>query len=120
MYWDMIMRYDTGPKNFPLYVTVLKELTSLFFALDHVNYSRWTPIHIRDMESMPDQIKDEFEKECHWVLSKTSKTFSAIPFDQAHEQENKIVKGSSGSSILPGVARTEEPQYRDNFPTKHT
>ena len=24
-------------------------------------------------------------------------TFSAIPFDQAHKQENKIVKGSGGA-----------------------
>ena len=52
------------------------------------------PVHIRDMKSLPDPIKDEFENHSHWVLSKTMNTFSAIPFDQAHEQENNIVKGS--------------------------
>ena len=97
MYWDLIMIYETlilifvrahREKNFPLYVEVLEELTPLFFALDHVNYS-----HIRDMKSLPYPIKDEFENHSHWVLSKTMNTFSAIPFDQAHEQENKIVKG---------------------------
>ena len=113
MYWDLIMRYETlilifvrahREKNFPLYVEVLEELTPLFFALDHVNYSRWMPVHIRDMKSLPDPIKDEFENHSHWVLSKTMNTFSAIPFDQAHEQENKIVKGSGGA-----VGLTENP-----------
>ena len=68
----------------------------LFFAFDHVNYSRWMPFHIRDLKSLSDFIKDEFEKLCHWVLSKTGKTFSSIPIDQAHEQKNDYVKGSGG------------------------
>ena len=72
--------------------------------LDHVNYSRWMHVHIRDMKSLPDPIKDEFENHSHWVLSKTMNTFSAIPFDQAHEQENNIVKGSGGA-----VGLTENP-----------
>ena len=55
------------------------------------------PVHIMDMKSLSDPIKDEFENHAHWVLSKTMNTFSAIPFDQAHEQENKIVKGSGGA-----------------------
>ncbi len=53
------------------------------------------PIHIRDMKCLPDSIRDEFERG-HWVLSKTKKAFSAIPFDQVHEQENASVKGSGG------------------------
>ena len=113
MYWYLIMRYETlilifvrahREKNFPLYVEVLEELTPLFFALDYVNYSRWMPVHIRDMKSLPDHIKDEFENHSQWVLSKTMNTFSAIPFDQAHKQENKIVKGSGDA-----VGLTENP-----------
>ncbi|XP_061894509.1 uncharacterized protein LOC133644183 [Entelurus aequoreus] len=113
MFWDLIMRYETlilifirahREQNFLLYVEVLEELAPLFFALDHVNYSRWLPVHIRDMKSLPDSIKDEFEKNSHWVLSKTSNRFSAIPLDQAHEQENKNVKGSGGA-----VGLTENP-----------
>ena len=103
-FWDLIMRYETlilifiralREKNFPLYLEVLEDLT-LFFALDHVNYSRWLPVHIRDMKSLPDPIKDELEKHGQWVLSKTNNKFSTIPIDQAHEQENKYVKGSGG------------------------
>jgi len=113
MYWDLIMRYETlilifvrahREKNFSLYVEVLEELAPLFFALDHVNCTRWMSVHIRDMKSLPDTIKDEFDNRSHWVISKTTNKFSAIPFDQAHEQENKTVKGSGGA-----VGLTENP-----------
>ena len=58
MYWDFILRYETliliffrahREKKFLLYVEVLEKFTPLFFALDHVNYSRWIPVQIRDM-----------------------------------------------------------------------
>ena len=67
------------------------------FALDHVHYSRWTPVHIRDIKSLPATVKKGFDQHSHWVLSKTSNKLSSIPFDQAHEQENKIVKGAGGA-----------------------
>ncbi len=93
MFWDLVLRYETlilifvrahREKNFSLYVQVLEELTPLFFALDHVNYSRWMPVHIRDMKHLPEPIKHEFDQQCHWVISKTHRKFSAIPIDQAH------------------------------------
>ena len=70
MFWDLILRYQTlihifirahRQKNFPLYMNVLEELTPLFFVLDHVNYARWVSVHIRDMKSLPQPIKEEFE-----------------------------------------------------------
>lgn len=83
--------------NFNLYVEALEDIVPLFFALDHVNYARWTPIHIRDMKSLPLSIAREFQTQGHWVLSKTGNRFSAIPFDQAHEQENKVIKSAGGA-----------------------
>ena len=110
MFWDLILRYETlilifvrahRERNFHLYVNVLEELALLFFALDHVNYARWLPVHIRDMKSLPRPIKEEFEIQGNWVISKTANTFSGIPFDQAHEQENRNVKGSGrGGGVL--------------------
>jgi hypothetical protein len=67
-FWDMMMRYETmilmfvrahREKCFSLYVQVLEELVHLFFALDHVNYARWVPIHLRDMRSLPVSMKKE-------------------------------------------------------------
>ena len=88
MYWVLVVKYETlilifiranRGKNFPQYVEILEELTLLFFALDHVNYAWWMPVHIRDMKSLPDSIKDEFENCSHWVLSKTTNKFSGNP-----------------------------------------
>jgi hypothetical protein len=111
-FWNMILRLETKvfllirahrEKNFTLYVEMLEQLTPIFFALDHNHYARWMPIHIRDMKSLPDQTRNKFE-EGNWVLSKTKRRFSSIPFDQVHEQENKIVKGSGGA-----IGLTENP-----------
>ena len=113
MFRDLILRYETlvlifvrahRQRNFPLYVNVLEELAPLFFGLDHVNYARWVPVHIGDMKSLPQPIKEEFESNGNWVVSKTGKAFSAIPFDHAHEQENRSVKGSGGC-----IGLTENP-----------
>lgn len=112
-FWDLILRYEMlvllvvrahRQRNFDLYVEALEELVPFFFALDHINYARWTPIHIRDMKSLPDTIAKKFREEGDWVLSKSGNEFSAIPFDQAHEQENKVVKSSGGA-----VGLTENP-----------
>ena len=91
-------------RDFTLFVEVLEQLTPLFFALDHTNYARWIPVHIKDMKSLPESIKREFKDHHHWVLSKTGKKFSSMPLDQVHEQENKMVKGSGGAVCL-----TENP-----------
>ena len=74
MYWDFILRYETlvlifvqvhREKNFQLYLQVLEKLMPLFFALDNVNHARWMPVHIRDMRSLPDSIRNEFERQRH-------------------------------------------------------
>ena len=57
-----------------------------------------------NMKCLPESTKEEFKKQGHWVLSKTNKLFSAIPIDQAHEQENASVKGSGGF-----IGLTENP-----------
>ena len=88
--------------NFALYVEALESLAPWSFALDHTNYARWLPIHIRDMKCLPRPIQESFRK-C-WVISKSSNTFSSIPIDQAHEQNNASVKGSGGA-----VGLTESP-----------
>ena len=93
MFWDLILRYETliliffrahRERKFHLSVNVLEELALLFFALDHVNYARWLPVHIRDMKYLPRPIKEEFEIQGSWVISKTANTSSGIPFDQVH------------------------------------
>ena len=86
-------------RNFQLYMEACRALVPWFFALNHTNYVRWLPIHICDMASL-DQLTPslipEFKKG-HFVVKKSHHHFSAVPIDQAHEQNNKVVKGDGGA-----------------------
>eukprot|EP00734_Pompholyxophrys_sp_LG126_P000121 Pompholyxophrys_sp_v1_NODE_11_length_5290_cov_18.520778.p3 type:complete len:214 gc:universal NODE_11_length_5290_cov_18.520778:2516-3157(+) len=90
-------------RNFYLMVASLEELCPLFFALDKQNYSRWPPVHIRDLKSLPRTILQEF-LDGNFVVSKTTAKFSAIAIDHCHEQENATFKGDGGA-----VGLTENP-----------
>ena len=110
--WHMIMNMQLSilafvgahrENNFALYVEVLEALAPWFFALCHINYARWTPVHIEDMNFLPEALQTTFKK-C-WVISKSSKKFFSMLIDQAHEQNNGILKGSGG---IIGI--TEDPE----------
>lgn len=112
-YWNTILRLELlvllfvrahREADFSLYVSSLKALAKWFFALDHPNYARWVPVHIQDMENLPPSTLKEFVEHGHWVVSKTANKFSGMPLDQAHKQNNDLVKGSGGA-----VGLTENP-----------
>ena len=59
-------------------------------------------MHIRDMESLDKEIPSvasEFRKG-NFVVQKSHRAFSSIPIDQAHKQNNKVVKGDGGAIRL--------------------
>ena len=90
---------------FPLYVESLNALVPCFFALDRQNCDILIPVHIRDMESLPASVHEEFEeKNSKWVVLNTTHRLSSIQIDKTHEQNNDLVK-SSGSA----VGLTENP-----------
>ena len=66
-----------------------------FFVMNHNNYARWLAVHLRDMCSLDQMVPDaasEFKKRL-FTEKKTLKRFSSIAIDQAHEQNNAVVKG---------------------------
>ena len=92
--------------NFFLYCQSLAELMPYFFANNNVNYARWLPIHYRDMvtlEQKHPQLAQEFQSG-NFVVHKSSRQFSAMAIDQAHEQANAVIKADGG---VIGV--TEDP-----------
>ena len=92
--------------DFELYKQSLSSLIPFFFGLDHMNYTQWLPIHVRDMASLPDihpNVAREFAKG-HFTVRKTGKVFSNIAIDQAHEQNNALIKGDGGA-----IGLTEDP-----------
>ena len=85
--------------NFMMFVSALEQLVPWMFALDHTNYSRWLPIFISDLKQLPakhPKIYDEFVKG-NFTSKKTSRRFSSLPEDQAHEQNDKLVKIDGGA-----------------------
>ncbi|RUM46947.1 MAG: hypothetical protein DSY80_01375, partial [Desulfocapsa sp.] len=92
--------------NFRLYIEALEQLIPWFFALDRVHYSRWLPLHIRDMKELVVRHPCTHNAflDGHFVARKTSRKFSGIALDQAHEQLNDLIKGDGGA-----VGLTENP-----------
>ena len=81
--------------SFIMYLNALTELTPWFFALEHTNYAWWIPIHLRDMVELPTNhpmIAKKFS-DGYFSIQKTSRVFSAMPIDQASEQNNAYIKG---------------------------
>ena len=112
-YWTIVMELSIlvfvrslRQRSFAMYLDALTELVPWFHALDHTNYARWIPIHLRDMTELPTrhpEIATIFDNG-NFVVCKTGKAFSAIPIDQAHEQNNALIKGDGGA-----VGLTENP-----------
>ena len=115
-YWYMVMHLEClmlvfvrsiREGNFPLYITALRALAPWFFALDHTHYSRWVPVHIRDMTTLHERLPDvakEFDR-VSFVVHKSTRLFSAITIDHAHEQNNAVVKGDGGA-----IGLTQNPR----------
>lgn len=85
--------------NFLLYTEALALLLPMFFAMDHTNYARWASVHLRDMLLLQNNhptLYDEFLKG-NFTVHKTTRAGSNIAMDQAHEQENKNLKGEGGA-----------------------
>ena len=111
-FWSMIIELELlmtrfvrslREGDFPLYVQSCDELCSWFHALDHTNYARWLPVHVRDMVQLAQQnpeVHAEFMKG-NFVVQKSRRKFSTLMAkDHAHEQSNKILQTKGGAAGL--------------------
>ena len=92
--------------SFSLYLEALAKLVPYFFANNNANYARWLPIHLRDMICLEKQ-HPEVAREFHasnFVVHKLHRDFSSLAIDQAHEQNNAVIKGDGGA-----IGLTEDP-----------
>ena len=81
------------------------------FALDHIHYSRWLTIHLKDLNDLPVVCPSEYNAFSNgkFVTQKSTHRFSAIPHDQSHEQQNAVVKGEGG---VIGITENEDALRR--------
>ena len=72
------------------------------FTMDHSSYARWLPIFIHDLKSLqsndPGVYKEFWQRK--FTINKRRKPFSSIGIDQAHKQNNKLVKIDDGATDL--------------------
>ena len=83
--------------SFELYEELLRKIVPWMFALvDHTHYSRWLPVHIRDVMLLSEKHPAVLAEFCagKFAVYKTSNTFSAMVIDQCHEQNNAVIKES--------------------------
>ena len=79
--------------DFPLYVQVCDELCSWFHVMDHTNYARWLPVHVRDMVQLSQkhpQLYAEFLKG-NFVVQKSAHKFSLISKDNSLQLSHRLM-----------------------------
>lgn len=84
---------------FGVFVDALRQMVPWAFALDHVHYARWMSVFIQSLLALPVKHPDIY-KECQngrFTVQKTQRRFSRIADDQAHEQNNKVIKSVGGA-----------------------
>ena len=89
-YWSTVVELEVNfltfvrslrEANFSMNLDALTELVLWFYALDHTNYVRWIPVHLRDMaelNKMHPDIYQEF-KNGHFTAQKTKHIFFCNP-----------------------------------------
>ena len=77
--------------DFPAFLNALRLITKWMLILNHVHYSRWLPVFIKDLEDLDPPTLEAFKKG-YFTVKRSNRTFSNIGIDQAHEQNNKLVK----------------------------
>ena len=67
--------------------------------MDHTNYARWLPVHVRDMVQIKYKHPDMYTEfiKGNFVFQKSSHKFSLIGKDQSHEQSNKTLQAHGGA-----------------------
>ncbi len=85
-----------------MYLQVCDELCAWFHVMDHTNYARWLPVHVRDMTLLRDKhprVYMEFLNG-NFVVQKSRRKFSLMAKDQSHEQSNKSLQAHGGATGL--------------------
>ena len=77
--------------DFELFIQCLKSTNKCTFSLDQLHYARWLIVFIKDLEQLNPEVLNAFKKG-YFTVKPIKRIFSNIGIDQAHEQNNKLVK----------------------------
>lgn len=101
--------------DFKLYVNACDELCSWFHVMDHTNYARWLPVHVRDMVMLADTHPDVYVYVISWYrnqqrssallprISHTNSLTKASRHMVVHQACMKTLKHSPSSCWLDQI-----------------
>ena len=69
------------------------------FSLDYLHYARCLTVFIKDLEQLKAEVLNAFKKG-YFTVKPSKRIFSNIGIDQAHEQNNKLVKIHRGAIAI--------------------
>ncbi len=104
-YWFQVMELETilfsfiksiREADFSHFLVCLKNIIPWMFALDHTHYARWISVFIKDLSHLDPPVYDAFQKG-FFTVKRSKRDFSNMGVDQAHEQNNKMVKIHGGA-----------------------
>ncbi len=133
LYFMLVRSLRIG--DFDSFLICLIFILPWFFALDHTQYSRWMSVFVNDLsvlEMQQNGIYDVFVKG-YFTVRKSNRVFSNMGIDQAHEQNNKILKADGGvigildnpTALLkwaisgPVISQMLNEERTDNIPALH-
>ena len=105
-YWSIILELELllhiyvcslWEVSFNMYLDGLKELAAWFHALNHTNYARWIPVHLKDMAELPErhpEITGKF-RECSFTVHQRSSHQS-----QSTKHMSRIMPASKEMGVL--------------------
>ena len=86
-----------------------------FFTTDRTNYSRWMPVYLLDMLSLPEEISEQF-KMGHFAIRQKPGKFNGIWSDLGVEKT--VIRDSKGSGGIVGLTRKKAAMVRWSL-TRH-
>ena len=88
--------------NFSLYVSSLKQVVKWYYACDHYHYAQWITVHLYDLVNLP--FTSLYQYKCfsdgYFAFQKSSRKFSLMGIDQAHKQNNTVINGMGGTTLV--------------------
>ena len=78
------------------------QVMKLYYACDHYHYACWVTVHLYDLVNLSTTspyLYKCFSDGC-FAFQKSNKKFSLMGIDQAHEQNNAVIKGICGATSV--------------------
>jgi len=102
--------------SFAMYVDALRELAVWFHALDHTNYARWIPVHLRDMVELPTTHPEIADEQNNAAIKGDGGAVGLT--DNTSALRRWMVAGPEVARLIEEFQDATEPENRSQY-TKH-